>query len=419
MSKTPQDPGVRWRDRPLGNRAPEDRAAEIIRRSLPARAPEDVALERIERSLLDHPAPKRRSPLVFRLALTLLFLSLGVASVKAYTYARRAGWIGTGAAAVAPVDPAKTEAPHKSAKRGSEAKPALTPTTLAPAPVAEETAPAPAAAPATPPAVTPLPHARPQKIAMVESPARPTTNPRASAPAEVRPTAEAASGAKPGQLALGRPSEQTVPAHGRGDSHLEPPPAFAPTTAFDRGKPSPATKAQASPPPISPAAEEARALDHALTLLRREHNGGAALVALDGYLGRYPSGLLNHEARIARVDALLMLGRSDDALVALEGLSFDGRRRSNELQVIRAELRSRVSCTSAVADFTAALVNSRDAHLIERIFYGRGTCRAKLGDKNGAAQDLRLYLQRFPLGVHATWAREWLAGFDGNSKSGR
>jgi TolA-binding protein len=154
-----------------------------------------------------------------------------------------------------------------------------------------------------------------------------------------------------------------------------------------------------------------------MTLLRRDHDGPAALSALDSYLARYPHGLLSREAHFARVDALLLLGRSDQALADLEVLPFDRGRRSTELQVIRAELRARSSCASAVADFGAALSQSPSAALLERILYGRGVCRSKLGDIPGAVEDLRRYVERFPNGAHARAAQKWLTSIEGGKKN--
>jgi TolA-binding protein len=145
-----------------------------------------------------------------------------------------------------------------------------------------------------------------------------------------------------------------------------------------------------------------------MTLLRRDHDGGGALSALDDYLARYPRGLLSREAHFARVDALLLLGRSDQALADLEVLPLDRGRRSTELQVIRAELRARNTCASAVSDFSAALSQSPSAGLLERILYGRGVCRSKLGDVAGALEDLRRYVARFPSGAHARSAQQWI-----------
>jgi hypothetical protein len=133
--------------------------------------------------------------------------------------------------------------------------------------------------------------------------------------------------------------------------------------------------------PESPAptlSEEIRALDQSIGLLRRDRDPDAALSTLDAYLARYPHGVLNREARLARVDALLMLQRA------------------------------RSDCARAEEDYSAVLARSSDAALVERALYGRGACRAKRGDGRGAAEDLRRYLERFPSGAHAAWARQWL-----------
>jgi hypothetical protein len=55
----------------------------------------------------------------------------------------------------------------------------------------------------------------------------------------------------------------------------------------------------------------------------------AALTALDAYLDRYPHGVLHREARLARLDALLILKRTDEALAELETLPLDSGRRSS------------------------------------------------------------------------------------------
>jgi TolA-binding protein len=108
------------------------------------------------------------------------------------------------------------------------------------------------------------------------------------------------------------------------------------------------------------------------------------------------------------VDALLLLRRPDAALAALETFPFDNHRRSLELLVIRGELRARKDCTRAMADFDDVLGRSPDGALLERLLYGRGACRAKSGDLRGAASDFRRYVESFPEGSHASWARRWL-----------
>jgi TolA-binding protein len=165
-------------------------------------------------------------------------------------------------------------------------------------------------------------------------------------------------------------------------------------------------------PELIRASQEILALDHALGLLRSKHDAQAALQALDDYLARFPVGLLGHEARVARVDALLMLKRSDEALLALEALPLDEHRRAAELQVVRGELRSRGDCLLAERDFSAVLARVRSATLEERALYGRASCRNKRGDVTGATQDLRRYVERFPNGPHAAWARRWLENAD-------
>jgi TolA-binding protein len=114
------------------------------------------------------------------------------------------------------------------------------------------------------------------------------------------------------------------------------------------------------------------------------------------------------EARVARVDALLMLDRADEALRALETLPLDGHRRATELLLIRGELHARTDCGRAEADFTTVLGRVQTAALEERALYGRAACRNTLGNSAGAAADLRRYIDRFPNGAHAGWALRWL-----------
>ncbi len=164
-----------------------------------------------------------------------------------------------------------------------------------------------------------------------------------------------------------------------------------------------------SPAPAPTAAsEETLALDRALGLLRLKHDPAAALLALDAWIEHFPASELGREARFARVDALLSLDRTGDALAALEALPLDAHHRSTELQVIRGELRSRTDCGSAEQDFTAVLTRGSDAALLERALYGRGACKIKLGERVEASRDLQSYLERFPNGTHAAWARRWL-----------
>jgi tetratricopeptide (TPR) repeat protein len=329
MKPHPEDPILRWRDRPPGGEAAEDRAAALIRGSLVPAEPDELHLARIER----RSRRWSRSSLVPRLALTALFLVVGAATVMA---ARSAGWLDR-------ILPALSPAP--------EPAPAYARRPRHPARVA-------AAAPAA-----------------VTDPTPPETNEivaPAPGPAEAVPVAEI------------QPSPRKAHVSRRAAS-------------VDRPE---------SPAPAL--SEEIRALDQSIGLLRRDRDPDAALSTLDAYLARYPHGVLNREARLARVDALLMLQRLDQAQSALETLPLDTHRRETELQVIRGELRARSDCARAEEDYSAVLARSSDAALVERALYGRGACRVKRGDGRGAAEDLRRYLERFPSGAHAAWARQWL-----------
>lgn len=170
--------------------------------------------------------------------------------------------------------------------------------------------------------------------------------------------------------------------------------------------PPPAARGSAPLPAVS---DEVHELDQAMGYLRRDHNPVAALATLDHYLARHPQGTLHQEARQARIDALLMLGRNQEALTALEATSFDPGLRSTEFLVVRAELRATRDCRRAEQDFTAAIVHSPDARLMERILYGRGVCRIEMQDVAGASDDARSYLRLFPNGIHSDWARRWRA----------
>ena len=331
MRQHPEDPILRWRDRPPGGEAAEDRAAALIRGSLVPAEPEELHLPRFEQ----RSRRWSRSALLPRLAFTALFLVVGVATVMA---ARRAGWLDRILPALSPAPepaPAYARRPRHPARVAAAAPAAVTDAT--PAEANETVAPPPGPTLAVP-------------AAEIQLPRRKT---RASR-----------------------------------------------RTAFID-----------SPKPAAPAlSDEIRALDQAIGLLRRDREADAALSTLDAYLARYPRGVLNREARLARVDALLMLQRLDEAQSALDTLPLDTHRRETELQVIRGELRARSDCARAEEDYSAVLARSLDAALVERALYGRGACRAKRGDGTGAAEDLQRYLERFPNGAHAAWARQWLEG---------
>jgi TolA-binding protein len=343
----------------------------------PCDEPSELQMARIEEGIWARASHRARPSQALRLALAVLALVAGVASVKAYELARRAGWLDR-IHGLPPAQPARPQ-PSKRSVRAVTSAPALPastfdPAAMAQAPVALGVAPIQAPEPVA--SEPPRRQARAaRREAVVEIPAStlaPTTKSRD--PFEPAPTDPAA-----GRSAEDLPARVSAPA-----------------------RPLPPSV------PASGPSQEIHALDGAIALLRRDHDAAAALTAFDAYLERYPHGVLHREARLARLDALLILKRTDEAMAELETLSLDSGRRSAELQVVRAELRARTNCLRAEEDFSVALTHSPDTALLERILYGRGACRAKSGKVSGAAEDLRRYLERFPTGAHAQWARQWL-----------
>jgi hypothetical protein len=380
MMKKANEPILRLIERPPGGTESEDRAAVIIRGSLVPAEPDGLQLARIEQHLHGKGHGRPRARLVFRLAFAALFLIAGVASVKAYELARRAGWMGRESI---------TEVPAKEATRSPKVK--RTTKAAVSAPSQGSTAGEPVAPVLEPVLVEPeVPVPNPTVVPAASS--KETSSKRLHSNAHVAQQAVMLQTLKPVTTEAWKKGSGTEPpAMNVGEASRTSVPIIV-------ASPTPATKSN-----------EIVALDRAMGLLRRDRNALAALAALDTYLVRYPNGVLDREARLARVDALLMLKRSDEALAALETLPLDHRRRSTELQVIRGELRARTDCGRAEADFSVALTHSPDAVLLERILYGRAACRVKRGDRMGATSDLQHYLERFPDGTHAAWARQWLS----------
>jgi hypothetical protein len=186
------------------------------------------------------------------------------------------------------------------------------------------------------------------------------------------------------------------------------------TAATDRVPSPPVTPPRPllQPPPTRAAlpmptqlSAEAQLIKGALVRLRRDRDASGALEQLDLYMVRFPRGTLQHEARIARADALLSLNRDPEALEALEGVDLGPQGRDQELRVIRGEMRSARRCAQAIDDFTQVLAAAPPAPLAERALYGRAACRVRQGDSEGAARDLAAYLRRFPAGRFAADAR--------------
>lgn len=152
-------------------------------------------------------------------------------------------------------------------------------------------------------------------------------------------------------------------------------------------------------------ARETQLLAPALAALRRDGAPERALSLLDAYAREFPNGALGLEAASARVDTLLALGRSSEALALLDRLPLRRMARKKELHVIAAELRAKTDPARAIADYGKALSLGLTGALEERALYGVAGSRLRSGDTAGARRDLAAYLQRFPNGRFAGEAR--------------
>lgn len=216
----------------------------------------------------------------------------------------------------------------------------------------------------------------------------PIPGPPAGAPADTSDATEAPSPPAPSPTLMRRTG--SAPRVLEGTRPLSPP------------APSPGSGLSADDAMLS---EEGRLLGQALVQLRQAHDPARALVELDGYAARFPSGILGREARIARVDALLMAGRSEEARTVLSRLALGTDARDRELRLIRAELTAATACAAALEDYRAVWAAHPAGPLGERALWGLAACHARLGDEAEARAELARYLARFPDGAHALAAR--------------
>jgi hypothetical protein len=135
-------------------------------------------------------------------------------------------------------------------------------------------------------------------------------------------------------------------------------------------------------------------------------------VVLDQHAARFGSGgALVAEANGTRIEALLRLGRRDQALALLDPMALPPSRRGQEMLLTRAELRSQAGrCADALIDFDLLRGGAPApvGAVMERVLYGRASCRARGGDVAGSRADLQSYLYLFPEGKFAAQARQAL-----------
>jgi hypothetical protein len=195
----------------------------------------------------------------------------------------------------------------------------------------------------------------------------------------------------------------TDPLQRPGPPAVEPPPFEAPVAvlapprrSLERGT---TPRGLGEPRLATEAPSEALLLGGALRALRADHAPLRALAKLDEHRRRFPDGALQREAALARVEALLALGRQDDALVVLDGLGLEPSGANRKAQLARAELRaSRGRCADAIGDLDHVLDIPTDDNLAARAYYARARCALHVHDPVRARADLREYLTRFPGG---------------------
>ena len=152
---------------------------------------------------------------------------------------------------------------------------------------------------------------------------------------------------------------------------------------------------------------EARLLAGAFRALRAEQDPDGALRALDRYDRAFPRGALAGEARIARVEALMALGRRAEALALLATTDGGPATPTRNVLVMRGELFAEAGqCRSAVRDFDRILAAGARDDAEARALFGRAACRLREGDAAAGERDLRRYLERYPNGAFAAAAQE-------------
>jgi tetratricopeptide (TPR) repeat protein len=160
----------------------------------------------------------------------------------------------------------------------------------------------------------------------------------------------------------------------------------------------------------APKANGQAMLGQALRSLRSDHDPLAALDALARHAALFPHSSLASERSALEVEALLALGRRDEALARLDGMALDNTPRSAERHVVRGELRARAQrWREAAADFDQALAHaSGTSAWQERALWGRAVARMHASDSTGTRADLQRYLQTYPTGRFASEAARLL-----------
>ena len=436
------------KDQQLGPLAPLVRAAEPL---------DELTVQeraRIKHRLRATLLPGRRSPAGLRWSTALAALGLLLAGGVVFAAAGHFGLIpwpreagprvdSDGATGQARRRPARSVRPksapavtpvgavNQGGAPASEEIPAVVPPAIAPSPAAEPVL--------FPPASAPAPGAGPRLASLAHA----SPSPRAVRASHVAPVpASSARGATisgKGQAGLGEPPRSPrneIPAVA--PPPIAPPPAAEPAlsppssgpVAAPEAGPRLAMAAPESPSPraargahvtpatappsatmVAPPPDAQAMLGKAMRSLRNDRDPAGALDILIRHAGLFPQSPLASERSVLEVEALLALGRNDEALLRLDRMSLDNTPRSAERYVVRGELRARAKrWGEAGADFDRALARGRGTSpWQERALWGRAVTRTQAGDQSGARADLQLYLQIYPTGRFASEAAGLLA----------
>jgi len=390
MSSLELDP-PRWKDRAGQANLAERMAGRLIRAMGAPPVLSDPQLARMQVAARE----TQRRPVLVRWwpAMAAALLVSGATFAVAARLDLVPRWLRFSPAPQVPAPSARSHKPHQAHS--------MPPSTSAPtqaAPVIETPPEIHATAEAAPPAPVQVQAGRPTaRLAFVRTPDAIRVPPSENRRKEAEPAAQSADlnarpAAKPTELPVAPPPAETM--------RVPAPPVTAPST------PATATHlayAQTRPQPIAPDAVRPKSgerwLAEALHSLRTDHAPDAALALLDLHAAELGQSTLVHEVMLLRVEALLDLKRSGEALALLDGKALSNVAASRSLLLTRAQLRAAAGrCAESLADFDLLL--ARAQRPAEQALYGRAVCRGRTGDKLGARADFSLYQRQFPNGAY-------------------
>jgi hypothetical protein len=419
MNSLELDP-PRWKDRAGQANLAERMAGRLIRAMGQPPVLSDPQLARIQAAACER---QRRASLVrWWPAMAAALLVSGATFAVAAHLDLVPRWLRPAPAPQAPAPSARSHKPHLS--RGTF--PSISaPEQAAPAPAIETPPEIHAPAEVAPSAPVQVPTRKPAaNLAFVKTPdavrVPPLENRRQEAKARATPADwNAASAARPAEPLVVPPPAANM----RVTTTPTPAPSAPAPTETMRATVSPAPSpplpaarlamVERQPQPMASVAvghkSGERWLAKALHSLRSDHAPAAALALLDSHAAELGQSALVHEVMLLRVEALLDLKRSGEALALLDGKALSNVAASRTLLLTRAQLRAAAGrCADGLADFDLLLARARRPD--EQALYGRAVCRSRTGDKRGAQADFRFYQRQFPNGAHIRDVQEQLAG---------